>query len=117
MICASRRCGGMTKLASLEIEQLDPYKFMAVIGKRVIHPGGRASTEALLCRAAITASTRVLDVGCGVGTTAVEIARRHGAHVTAVDVAPLMLARAAANVGGARLARPLSVEPRGILRP
>jgi hypothetical protein len=29
-----------TKLASLEISDLDPYKFMAVIGKRVIHPGG-----------------------------------------------------------------------------
>jgi hypothetical protein len=37
-----------TKLAPREISGLDPYKFMAVIGKRVIHPGGRASTEALL---------------------------------------------------------------------
>ena len=35
-----------TKLAPGEI--IDPYKFMAVIGKQVIHPGGRASTEALL---------------------------------------------------------------------
>jgi SAM-dependent methyltransferase len=105
----------MTKLASREIEQLDPYKFMAVIGKRVIHPGGRASTEALLRRAAITASTRVLDVGCGVGTTAVEIARRHEAHVTAVDVAPLMLERAAANVRDAGLAHLVSVEPGDIL--
>jgi ubiquinone/menaquinone biosynthesis C-methylase UbiE len=105
----------MTKLTSREIEQLDPYNFMAVIGKRVIHPGGRASTEALLRRAAITASTRVLDVGCGVGTTAVEIARRHGAHVAAVDVAPLMLERAAANVRDARLAHLVSVEPGDIL--
>jgi hypothetical protein len=28
-----------TKLASREISDLDPYEFMAVIGKRVIHPG------------------------------------------------------------------------------
>ena len=49
---------------------MDPYKFMALIGKRVIHPGGRASTEALLARAQITGSARVLDVGCGVATTA-----------------------------------------------
>ncbi len=34
----------MTKLASREMAALDPHKFMAVIGKRVIHPGGRAST-------------------------------------------------------------------------
>ena len=57
------------KLASREVAGLDPYKFMALIGKRVIHPGGRASTEALLNRAQITQPPRVLDVGCGVGTT------------------------------------------------
>lgn len=61
----------MTRLAARDIAALDPYKFMAVIGKRVIHPGGRVSTESLLARAAITADTRVLDVGCGVGTTAI----------------------------------------------
>ncbi len=81
----------MMKLEAEEIAKLDPYKFLAVIGKRVIHPGGRASTEALLQRAAITSTSGVLDVGCGVATTAVEIARRYGAHVTALDIAALML--------------------------
>jgi tRNA1(Val) A37 N6-methylase TrmN6 len=71
------------KLAPREISGLDPYKFMAVIGKQVIHPGGRASTGALLRRAQITESARVLDVGCGVAATAIEIARRHRARVTA----------------------------------
>ena len=55
----------MAKLAVEEVAALDPYLFMAVIGKQVIHPGGRASTEALLARAGITESSRVLDVGCG----------------------------------------------------
>src|ERR1051326_4281389 len=41
---------------------------------------------------------RVLDVGCGVATTAIEVARRFGCHVTAVDIDPLMLTRASANV-------------------
>jgi cyclopropane fatty-acyl-phospholipid synthase-like methyltransferase len=94
----------MTKLAAKEVAALDPYKFMAVIGKRVIHPGGRASTQALLARARITPASRVLDVGCGVGTTAVEIARRSGAQVTATDIAPLMLNRAEANVRAAGMA-------------
>jgi hypothetical protein len=31
-----------TKRAAAEIATLDPYKVMAAIGKRVIHPGGRA---------------------------------------------------------------------------
>jgi SAM-dependent methyltransferase len=88
----------MTRLAATEIAALDPYKFMAVIGKRVIHPGGRASTESLLARAGIDEGSRVLDIGCGVATTAIEIARRFGAAVSAVDISPVMLERAAANV-------------------
>lgn len=93
----------MTKLAAAEVAALDPYKFMATLGKRVIHPGGRASTEALLARAGITESSRVLDVGCGVATTPIRIARDYGAQVTAVDIAPLMLERAEANVRAAGL--------------
>jgi ubiquinone/menaquinone biosynthesis C-methylase UbiE len=93
-----------TKLAPEEISDLDPYKFMAVIGKRVIHPGGRASTEALLRQAQIITSDRVLDVGCGVATTAIQIARRYGATVTAADISPLMLERAGANAQAAGVA-------------
>jgi SAM-dependent methyltransferase len=105
----------MTKLASREIAELDPYKFMAVIGKRVIHPGGRASTESLLRRASITESSRVLDVGCGVATTAVEIARRHGAAVTAVDLSPVMLERARAHAADSGLGDLVSVREGDIL--
>jgi SAM-dependent methyltransferase len=104
-----------TKLAPGQISDLDPYKFMAVIGKRVIHPGGRASTEALLRRAQITASARVLDVGCGVATTAIQIARRHGARVTAADISPLMLERAEANAEAAGVAGLVTVASANIL--
>jgi len=105
----------MTRLTAAEIAALDPYKFMAVLGKRVIHPGGRASTEALLARSGITATSRVLDVGCGVATTAIEIAERFGAQVTAVDIAPLMLDRAAENAAAAKLSDRVTVQPGDIL--
>jgi len=105
----------MTRLAVGEIAELDPYAFMAVVGKRVIHPGGRAATEALLSRAGLSAASSVLEVGCGVATTAVEIARRYGAHVTAVDLAPLMLERAQANVAAANMAHLVTVEHGDIL--
>jgi SAM-dependent methyltransferase len=104
-----------TRLAPQEISDLDPYKFMAVIGKRVIHPGGRSSTQALLRRAQITEQAQVLDVGCGVATTAIEIARRHGARVTAVDISPLMLERAAANARAAGVADLVTVTSGDIL--
>ena len=104
-----------TRLAASEISDLDPYTFMAVIGKRVIHPGGRASTKALLRRAQITSSAWVLDVGCGVATTAIEIARRHGARVTAADISPLMLQRAEANARAAGVAGLVTVTSGDIL--
>lgn len=89
------------RLESGEIERLDPYVFMAVIGKRLIHPGGRAATEQLLARAGITSENKVLDVGCGVATTAITVAQRFGAEVTAIDIDPLMLERARRAVAAA----------------
>jgi ubiquinone/menaquinone biosynthesis C-methylase UbiE len=103
------------RLTATEVEQLDPYALMAVLGKRVIHPGGRRSTEELLQRADVQPNQRVLDVGCGVGTTAIQIARRFRARVTAVDIAPLMLARARANVHAAGLDDTIIVEQGDIL--
>jgi SAM-dependent methyltransferase len=97
------------------VENLDPYAFLAVLGKRVIHPGGRKSTDELLERGDFGPSQRVLDVGCGVGTTAISICRRFGARVTAVDISPLMLERARANARAAGLAERLTVEPGDIL--
>jgi SAM-dependent methyltransferase len=104
-----------TRIAPGQISNLDPHTFMAVIGKRVIHPGGRASTQALLRRARITGPDRVLDVGCGVATTAIQIARRHGARVAAADISPLMLERAQANARDAGLDGRVAVEEGDIL--
>jgi ubiquinone/menaquinone biosynthesis C-methylase UbiE len=97
------------RLCTAEIEALDPYVFMAVLGKRVIHPGGRRSTEALLGQANLKAGDRVLDVGCGVGTTAIEMVQRFKVRVTAVDISPIMLASADANVRKADLSEPIEV--------
>jgi SAM-dependent methyltransferase len=93
----------IAKLSPAQVEQLDPYRLLAVLGKRVIHPGGRRSTQELFQRADFAPGQEVLDVGCGVGTSAIEIARRYGAHVIAADISPLMLERAQANVQKARL--------------
>ena len=57
----------------------------------------------------------MLDVGCGVASTAVEIARRFGAQVTAVDISPVMLERAEANVAAAGVTGQVDVEHGDIL--
>lgn len=38
----------MSPLSAQQVHALDPYAFLAVLGKRVIHPGGRESSERLL---------------------------------------------------------------------
>lgn len=94
----------MSRLPARQVQALDPYAFLAVLGKRVIHPGGRVATDRLLDWARIGAGQRVLDIGCGVGTTAVRIARETGAEVTAADILELMLDRARRTVASARAA-------------
>jgi SAM-dependent methyltransferase len=56
------------------------------------------AVEPPLAEALATASGRLLDLGCGDGTVAIEAARR-GFRVTATDVAPTALARARARAG------------------
>jgi hypothetical protein len=41
----------LPRLTPRAVEQLDPYALMLVLGKRVIHPGGRQLTEELLRQA------------------------------------------------------------------
>jgi ubiquinone/menaquinone biosynthesis C-methylase UbiE len=50
------------------------------------HIGGRAATEELAGQLALTASDRVLDVGCGLGGPARQIAARYGCHVSGIDL-------------------------------
>ena len=56
-----------------DIDQMEMYRFLALVGKKVIHPGGRPSTEIVYRLANISSGNHVLEVGCGVGTTAIDI--------------------------------------------
>lgn len=56
-------------------------------------------TQALLERAAVKPGERVVDVGCGCGTTSIELVRR-GARVFGVDVSGPMLALAKQRAAG-----------------
>lgn len=105
----------MSGPVAAEVRRLDPYAFLAVLGKRVIHPGGKASTDRLLDWAALKAGERVLDIGCGVATTAVRLARECDVDVMAADISPLMRERAARNVDAAGLTGRVSVEEADIL--
>ena len=98
------------------IESADPYLLFGLLGKRVIHPGGRRATEQLLEQADLAPEHEVLDIGCGVATSAIEIARRHRSRVVAADISADMRDRALANVRAEGLARLVSVEAADICR-
>jgi ubiquinone/menaquinone biosynthesis C-methylase UbiE len=98
------------RLMAADVASLDSYAFMAVLGKRVIHPGGRRATEDLLRRAQAHPGRRVLDIGCGVGATAITLAQRFDVEVIAADIAPLMLRRAEANARAAGVGDRVRVE-------
>ncbi|MCA1842897.1 MAG: methyltransferase domain-containing protein [Actinobacteria bacterium] len=84
----------MSSLTKEEIEALDPYSFLAALGKKVVRPGGHVSTEQLFELAEIKPDHHVLEVGCGVGATAIELVQRFGCEVTAIDHSRLMLEKA-----------------------
>jgi SAM-dependent methyltransferase len=58
-------------------------------------------TDALFASAAPRAGERVLDIGCGCGSTTIELARRTGAAAVGVDISAPMVEVAHSRSGGA----------------
>lgn len=79
-------------------EKLAGHKFLARMGKKRLRPGGRAATEWLMQQGALTPSTRVLEVACNMGTTAIEIAQRYGCSIVGVDMDKAALLQARQNI-------------------
>ena len=52
------------------------------------HIGGVDATRALIDQLPLTAESKMLDLGCGLGGTARHVAATIGAHVTGVDLTP-----------------------------
>jgi SAM-dependent methyltransferase len=106
----------MNTLTKAEIDDLDPYSFLAALGKRVVRPGGHASTEQLFELARIEPHHHVLEVGCGVGATAIEMVQRFGCRVTAMDRSTMMLEEAAKLVKEAGLADRITLEKADMMK-
>ena len=100
----------MVDARRVSMAEADPYLLFGLLGKQVIHPGGRKATEELLGLAALAPHQQVLDIGCGVGTTAVAMAKQFLVTVIAADVSADMLDRASANVDAAGVRDRVSVE-------
>lgn len=79
------------------------HSFLASLGKTRLRPGGIEATEWLFRQASLTPQRNVLEVACNMGTTAIELARRFGCTVYAIDMDKNALAQAQKNVIAAGL--------------
>jgi arsenite methyltransferase len=71
------------------VEKCDIFDFMTHhVGLTVLHPGGLTATGRLAEACKIDGETKVLDVGCGKGTSAVYLAEHYGCSVVGVDISP-----------------------------
>jgi 2-polyprenyl-3-methyl-5-hydroxy-6-metoxy-1,4-benzoquinol methylase len=52
------------------------------------HIGGRAASEDVLAKLALTPDHHVLDIGCGIGGTARYMAKAFGCRVSGIDLTP-----------------------------
>jgi len=69
------------------VEQCDIFDFMAnYVGMTVLHPGGLLATNKLAEKCHITRDSKVLDIGCGKGTSAVYLAKQFHCQITGIDV-------------------------------
>ena len=57
------------------------------------HIGGRAASEYVLAKLALTPDHHVLDIGCGIGGTARFMAKSYGCRVTGIDLTPEFIAQ------------------------
>lgn len=71
--------------AQLDADKMPGHWLLARMGKRVLRPGGRATTNALLEHLAITRDDDVVELAPGLGATAALILDRHPATYTAVE--------------------------------
>lgn len=100
----------MTRLSPDDIRLLDPYTLLAVLGKKIIRPGGYGSFETIFRMADFQPGQNVLDIGCGVGTTAIEMASRFNCQVTALDIDNRMIEHAENNVRKAGVADKITLK-------
>ena len=78
------------------------HKFLAKLGKKRLRPGGKLATDWLIEQGQFSSDKKVLEVACNMGTTTIELAKKYGCQITAVDLDAKALEQAhlaAAKVG------------------
>ena len=85
----------MTHEVTSQEEQIkrDYYDLVGQWNIPIVHMGGIQSTDELLKLCEVSETTNLLDVGCGTGFTACQIAKKYQCQITGIDLSEKMIAR------------------------
>ncbi|MDR1530470.1 MAG: methyltransferase domain-containing protein [Burkholderiales bacterium] len=73
------------------------HMLLAKLGKKRLRPGGKRATDWLIRQAEIGTDTKILEVACNMGTTAIELAQRYKCHIIGIDLNEAALEKARRN--------------------
>ncbi len=77
-----------------QIRTMSYNELVALVRETNRFPGGRRSIHRIASRLMLTSSSRVLEIGCATGSTAIELKRLVGCDIYAVDINPVAIAEA-----------------------
>jgi ubiquinone/menaquinone biosynthesis C-methylase UbiE len=76
-------------------EACDTFQFMAKkLGLSVLHPGGLDATRKLARLSGIRNGSKIIDLGCGKGSSSMLLAKKYGCHIEGVDIDERLLSNA-----------------------
>ncbi|MHC5745831.1 MAG: SAM-dependent methyltransferase [Nostoc sp.] len=92
----------MTQTALNLITTAPGHVVLAAAGKTVLRPGGRAATEQLCQWAAFKRGKTVLELGAGLGNSAIALAKRYNVQIVGIEKDPdrVAIAQAKARAAG-----------------
>lgn len=80
------------------------HTFLAKLGKKRLRPGGIKATSFLMKHANIDQVSKILEVGCNMGTSAIELLKKYkNIHIVACDIDDEALKIAAVNAKNAKV--------------
>ncbi len=86
------------------MNKLAGHTFLARLGKKRLRPGGIKATSFLMKHASINQDTKILEVGCNMGTSAIELLKKYkNIHIVACDIDDEALKIAALNAKNAKV--------------
>jgi ubiquinone/menaquinone biosynthesis C-methylase UbiE len=87
----------------MSVSEKAGHTFLASLGKTRLRPGGVEATEWLIGQAQMNGGSSVLEVACNMATTSIELARRFGCQISAIDMDKQALQTATRHVSEAGL--------------